>query len=225
MFDWILKFWVPPHRRDSSRSQTRTRLKYRSRSPTERSSRVQPTLLKQNPRFVKTINRFTQADPSSEPLATAIDWFSANHSHGFEGSRIESFIRLTIGYSYKLLLRAPRWLNQREPPGPKAALLNRPGEPSQPPMKPSVTGLDAPNRPATHPPTQPDEPARSQSGYEARGPRPVGWVPEGFSAGRADSRLRACLLMKVRGGQRRRVCQKRTKTRPQTGLCVVRWEL
>ena len=75
VFDWILKFWVPRTGRLLPESDT-TRLKYRSRSPTERSSRVQPTLLKQNPRFVKTINRFTQADPSSEPLATAIDWFS-----------------------------------------------------------------------------------------------------------------------------------------------------
>jgi hypothetical protein len=75
VFDWILKFWVPRTGRLLPESNT-TRLKYRSRSPTERSSRVQPTLLKQNPRFVKTINRFTQADPSSEPLATAIDWFS-----------------------------------------------------------------------------------------------------------------------------------------------------
>ena len=75
VFDWILKFWVPRTGRLLPESNT-TRLKYRSRSPTERSSRVQPALLKQNPRFVKTINRFTQADPSSEPLATAIDWFS-----------------------------------------------------------------------------------------------------------------------------------------------------
>jgi len=37
-------------------------------------------------------------------------------------------------------------------------------------MKPSVTSLAAPNHPATHPPTQPDEPIEKKSpGTEARG--------------------------------------------------------
>jgi hypothetical protein len=39
-------------------------------------------------------------------------------------------------------------------------------------------------------------------GTEARG-----FGTRGLFSGRADSRLRACLLMKVRGGQRQRVCQ------------------
>jgi hypothetical protein len=39
-------------------------------------------------------------------------------------------------------------------------------------------------------------------GTEARG-----FGTRGLFSGRADSRLRACLLMKVRGGQRRRVCK------------------
>ena len=88
---------------------------------------------------------------------------------GFEGSRIESFIRLTIGYSYKLLLRAHRRLNRREPPGPKAALLMRPGASSRRPMKPSVASLAAPRRTATHPPTQPDDRSFDRPGTEARG--------------------------------------------------------
>ena len=76
VFDWILKFWVPRTGRLLPESNT-TRLKYRSRSPTERSSRVQPTLLKLHPWIFRTKNRFTQADPSSEPLATAIESFDS----------------------------------------------------------------------------------------------------------------------------------------------------
>ena len=216
VFDWILKFWVPRTGRLLPESNT-TRLKYRSRSPTERSSRVQPTLLKLcipgsfEPKIAS--RRLTHQASRSPPRSSL-----STHSHGFEGSRIESFIRLTIGYSYKLLLRAPRWLNRREPPDPKAALLNRPGEPSQPPMNPSVTGLDAPNRPATHPPTQPDEPTMSQSGYRG----PWVWYPRAFQR---ESRLALARLPPHEGawgtkGACMRIC---TNMRPKKVVWEMIW--
>jgi len=51
-------------------------------------------------------------------------------------------------------------------------------------MKPSVQSLAAPSHSATHPPTQPDEPVVRP----VRVPRPVGSLPEGFSAGHERAR-------------------------------------
>ena len=60
-------------------------------------------------------------------------------------------------------------------------------------MKPSVQSLAAPSHSATHPPTQPDEPVVRP----VRVPRPVGSLPEGFSAG--HERARENPFMKVLG--------------------------